>query len=254
MTLDQIINTRLSDIIISNYKAVDLFEKYNFNYCLKGNSTLGKICQENNIQPEKIAGEFKNMNSIISDHMRFSEWTTDLMCDYIITNHHSYIKKMFPLMIRSAIYLGKRGVINSEISEMLRIMHYDFMTHLQKEEKFIFPQLRKISECELKNEKYDMPPFGSISNPVKVMSKEHEIAYENFSDIKKICENFETDRTFDERKFLFYRSLREFEIDMHLHFHFENNLLFPKAIKTEKKLLKNNSKKYFNRIKKSKNE
>lgn len=254
MITDQILNTKLSDLIFNNFHAVELFEKYNFNYCMKGNSTLGKICKENNVRPEKFIDEYKSMNSFTACHIKFSEWKADFMCEYIVTNHHSYIKKIFPLIIRSAVYLGKTRKIRSEIPEMLRLMQYDFMIHMQKEEKFIFPQLKKISQYNKENEKYEMPPFGTISNPVKVMLKEHEIAYENFSDIKKLCQNFKTEKPTNKRKYLFYTMLRDFEIDLHLHFHLENNLLFPDAVKTEKKLLKNNSKKYLNRIKKSKNE
>ena len=169
-------------------------------------------------------------------------------------------------MIRSAVYLIKRGKIKSDVSDKLKIIYSDFLTHMQKEEKFIFPQIKKISECEKSNDLYDIPPFGTISSPVKVILKEHEIAFENFSDIKRDCDNYkaEISEKKSEKKTgedsdidridLFNKMLRDFEIDLHLHFHFENNLLFPKAIKTEKKLLKNNSKKYLNRIKKSKNE
>ncbi|MFZ1321241.1 MAG: hemerythrin domain-containing protein [Ignavibacteria bacterium] len=264
--MDKIINTRITDIINNNFFIIDLFEKYNFNYSVNGNSTLGSILKENNVRPEKFINEYKNLNSFTAEHFKFSEWSVDFMCDYIVTNHHNYIRKIFPVMIRSAVYLIKRGKIKSDVSDKLKIIYSDFLTHMQKEEKFIFPQIKKISECEKSNDLYDIPPFGTISSPVKVILKEHEIAFENFSDIKRDCDNYkaEISEKKSEKKTgedsdidridLFNKMLRDFEIDLHLHFHFENNLLFPKAIKTEKKLLKNNSKKYLNRIKKSKNE
>jgi len=37
---------------------------------------------------------------------------------------------------------------------------------------------------------------------------------------------------------LLYRMLDEFEEDLHLHVHLENNILFPKAIEIEKQLIK----------------
>jgi len=259
-TLDKIINTRLTDIINYNFCAIDLFEKYNFNYCIKGNSTLGNILKENNVRPEKFINEFNRLNSFTAGYMKFSDWTVDFMCDYIIANHHRYIRKIFPLIIRSAVDLVKRGIIRSDISDKLKIMSYDFQIHMQKEEKFIFPEIKKINEFDLNKSKYDIPPFGSILSPVKVLIKEHETAFENFSDIKKECDNFKTEQTGkktgggagNDKKDLFYKMLRDFEIDLHLHFHLENNILFLKAVKSEKKLLKNNSKNYLNRIKKSK--
>ena len=38
---------------------------------------------------------------------------------------------------------------------------------------------------------------------------------------------------------LLFRLLQEFEEDLHMHVHLENNILFPKAIAAEKKLNEN---------------
>jgi regulator of cell morphogenesis and NO signaling len=39
---------------------------------------------------------------------------------------------------------------------------------------------------------------------------------------------------------LTYKELEDFEKDLHIHVHLENNILFPKAIQLEEDLIKNN--------------
>ena len=81
-----------------------------------------------------------------------------------------------------------------------------------------------------------MPEFGSVTNPIEVMIREHEHAGDALAQIRSLTENYgcladacNTYRaTFD--------SLQQLERDLHQHVHKENNILFPKAIRLERLL------------------
>ncbi|MBS1516574.1 MAG: DUF542 domain-containing protein [Bacteroidetes bacterium] len=236
--MKKMIDTKLTDIINSNFLAVELFEKYELNYCLKGNSTLGSACSEFSLKPEKVINEFSNLSSGITGHFRMHEWDIDFLCDYIVKSHHGFIRKSFPSLIKLSRNLENKGSVIEGITGKLELMESDFSEHMNKEEKFLFPHIKKIRKHETGNSEYEIPPFGNISDPVKMMVREHEIAIENFGEIKSECSGFNIKGIKDPLKKEFYELFKEFEIDLHLHFHFENNLLFPKAVKAEKKLLK----------------
>ncbi|MBK9332566.1 MAG: DUF542 domain-containing protein [Ignavibacteria bacterium] len=236
------INRKITDIVNRNFNSVDLFEKYNLNYSIHGNSTLAKVCRENKISPEHLMSEIHKLNTNISFHFKFNEWDIAFLCDYITANHHSYIKKIFPVIIKKGKYLENKKLIKKGITDKLNLIHSDFLIHMKKEEKLLFPQIKKINISDLADGLYEVPPFGSISMPVRVMFKEHETAFENLSEVKDECNNFNFDKQENDHKSEFYRFLKEFETDLRLHVHLENNILYPKAIKTEKKLLKHISK------------
>ena len=77
-----------------------------------------------------------------------------------------------------------------------------------------------------------------VESPIKMMEAEHEEAGEIFRQIAKLSNNFMPPQGACNTYLAFYAKLKEFEQDLHQHVHLENNILFPKALKLEKKLKK----------------
>ena len=75
--------------------------------------------------------------------------------------------------------------------------------------------------------------FDSLTQPVSVMEHDHDIVGDLFRDINKLSHNYAApENSCNSYKFL-YHKLKEFEDDLHLHIHLENNILFPRAIELE---------------------
>jgi regulator of cell morphogenesis and NO signaling len=82
------------------------------------------------------------------------------------------------------------------------------------------------------------PPFGTVENPIKVMEIEHENAGRLIAEINRLTGSYTTPEDACTTYKVLYKELKEFENDLHIHIHLENNILFPKAIELEKKLTK----------------
>ena len=65
---------------------------------------------------------------------------------------------------------------------------------------------------------------------------EHEVVGENLAAIRKLSHDYTLPEDACASYSLLYRLLDEFEDDLHLHIHLENNILFPKAVDLEKRL------------------
>ena len=68
------------------------------------------------------------------------------------------------------------------------------------------------------------------------MEMEHELVGKYFEEIRALTVNYTLPADACASYSLLYRLLDEFEDDLHLHIHLENNILFPKAIELEKSL------------------
>jgi regulator of cell morphogenesis and NO signaling len=66
------------------------------------------------------------------------------------------------------------------------------------------------------------------------MENEHEAVGNFVEEIRKFTKNFTLPEDACASYTLWYKMLEEFEEDLHLHIHLENNILFPKAIELEK--------------------
>ena len=71
-----------------------------------------------------------------------------------------------------------------------------------------------------------------------MMEMEHELVGKNLAEIRELSGNYSLPEDACATYSLLYRMLDEFEEDLHLHVHLENNILFPKALEIEKQLKK----------------
>lgn len=82
--------------------------------------------------------------------------------------------------------------------------------------------------------------LGSVRQPITTMLTEHEQAHEQigeyFEEIKVLCSDYTLPADACGSYNLYYRLLEEFEDDLHVHVHLENNILFPKTLALEKEL------------------
>ncbi|WP_236612890.1 hemerythrin domain-containing protein [Cesiribacter andamanensis] len=84
----------------------------------------------------------------------------------------------------------------------------------------------------------ELPPFGTVRNPIRMMEQEHESAGEGLEKIREITDNYTLPADACTTYRLAFQALQDFEADLHQHIHLENNILFPKALMLEEELLK----------------
>jgi regulator of cell morphogenesis and NO signaling len=66
------------------------------------------------------------------------------------------------------------------------------------------------------------------------MEHEHEEVGRNLEKIRTLTNNYALPEDACASYKLFFKMLEEFESDLFIHIHLENNILFPKALKLEK--------------------
>ena len=78
--------------------------------------------------------------------------------------------------------------------------------------------------------------FGSVQNPILMMMEEHTTEGDRFAKIAELSNNYTPPADGCTTYRVAFQLMQEFENDLHLHIHLENNILFPKAIEMEKSL------------------
>ena len=79
----------------------------------------------------------------------------------------------------------------------------------------------------------ELPFFQTVRNPIYSMMKEHDSAGERMRQIRSASDNFKPPADACTSYQAAYQDLEEFEKDLHLHVHLENNILFPRAVELE---------------------
>jgi len=233
----------LAEIVKTDFRSARIFENYNLDFCCKGNRALAEACNEKKLNADEILSEVTKVCTDKSSEKDSSNWKIDELAHHILNTHHVYVKKMLPVILAHTQKVSEvHGSNHPEVIEIANIFGQIFEelgSHLMKEERMLFPVILELTELEKTNSKMDVSPFGSIQNPINVMEREHVEAGDGFYRIRELSNNYNPPGEACTTYKVLYQELSEFEQDLHTHIHLENNILFPKAVELEIKLMKN---------------
>jgi regulator of cell morphogenesis and NO signaling len=105
--------------------------------------------------------------------------------------------------------------------------------HLAKEEVILFPYVVKLERALESGGVMPHGCFGTVANPIAMMTAEHDAATGLMSGIHELSHHFTTPVGACPTYCAFYDGLKEFGHDLFEHIHVENNVLFPRAIELE---------------------
>lgn len=232
---DQIIG----ELVANDYRTASVFKKHNIDFCCQGNRTINEACEAKNIDGKLVVGDLNELlNSKTDSALDYQSWPLDLLAEYIEKKHHRYVEQktteIKPYLEKICRVHGGRHPELHEISEHFNATTGELAMHMKKEELMVFPFIRKMVKAKEAGTKVAMPNFESIQFPIQAMMDEHTNEGERFRLIDELSNNYTPPEDACNTYRVTFALLKEFEQDLHLHIHLENNILFPKAIELEK--------------------
>ncbi len=215
------------------------FEKLGIDYCCGGGRTLDQACAEANIPlDEALARLEKSLTSTQSDAGK--DWQKLLLADligHITSTHHAFVREESPrIQALAAKVVGVHGNHHPElrqVQEIFAALAEELRVHLMKEEQMLFPYISLLEESVLAGESAPPAMFGTVANPVRMMTQEHDGAGYALRSLRSITGNYALPQDACISYRTLYQALQDFEADLHQHIHLENNVLFPRAIAME---------------------
>lgn len=233
----------IGNIVARDLRTARIFKKHGIDFCCGGKKSLEQVCQAKNIDPDLLEQEILSVTEDLPiQGSNATNWSMDFLVDYILNVHHAFIRERTPdLLFWSQKVSRVHGEKHPElilVDELFSALSDELEMHMFKEEQILFPYVRLITSAEKNQAKFSPPPFGSVVNPVSVMEHEHESAGIAITEIRRLTNDFTPPEDACNTYKAFYAGLKEFESDLFLHVHFENNVLFPGAAAMEKRLMR----------------
>jgi len=229
----------VGEIVASDYKAALIFKNHGIDFCCRGNRSIKEVCDTNNLDVNQIIGSLETvMNAKSGTSTDYQSWPIDLLVDYVEKKHHAYVESKIteirPYLAKIVKVHGNDHPELLQIEDLFNKSAGELTSHMKKEELIIFPFIRKLVEAQKSTLKIDLPHFNTIENPVAMMKKDHDNEGIRFRKIAELSKDYTTPSHACNTYKVTYALLKEFEEDLHLHIHLENNILFPEAIRLEK--------------------
>ena len=237
-------NQIIGELVARDYRTASVFKKYSIDFCCQGNRTIQEACEKKNIDTKKVLEDLVAMMEAKSESTTdYQSWPLDLLADYIEKKHHRYVQEktleIQPYLDKICKVHGERHPELLEIKEEFNASAGELAAHMKKEEMILFPFIRKMTKAKLENTKVDAAHFGTVKNPIQMMMNEHTVEGNRFRKIEELSNNYTPPLDACNTYRVSFALLKEFEQDLHLHIHLENNILFPRAIEIEKELIQN---------------
>lgn len=235
-------NQIIGELVAKDYRTASVFKKYSIDFCCQGNRTIEEACEKKNIDTKKVLEDLVAMMESKSESTTdYQSWPLDLLADYIEKKHHRYVQEktleIQPYLDKICKVHGERHPELLKIKEEFNASAGELAAHMKKEELILFPFIRKMTKAKLENAKVDAAHFGTVINPIQMMMSEHTVEGHRFMKIEELTNNYTPPQDACNTYRVSFALLKEFEQDLHLHIHLENNILFPKAIEIEKELI-----------------
>lgn len=230
----------LGQIAAKDLRKAEVFKKYGLDFCCGGKKTVKEACAEKGLDVTIVEQELQQADKLPQGRpVPYNDWRLDFLADYIVNTHHSYVKKTIPDLRQYASKVagvhGDRHLELFPISQLTDEVCQEMSSHMIKEETILFPYIKQLMAS--KGNGNGDPVYGNFTNiegPINMMEMEHEVVGKNLEKIRELSNNYSLPEDACASYSYLFKTLDEFENDLHLHVHLENNILFPKALELEK--------------------
>jgi len=234
-------NTIVGDIVKVNFKTAQVLEKNKIDFCCGGGISLQEACEKSSIDMTALIPELEAIVEVNDPDSKYIDGLElDELCDYIEKRHHTYVRENIPFLQQKLQRLCEVHSENhEELFEIKRLFDgaaENLSAHMQKEEMVLFPYIRKMVKFKRENI-LSGSEFGMAMGPINQMEEEHQVEGERFKIISELTKNYTCPPDGCNTFQVTYKTLQDFENDLHRHIHLESNILFKKALLLERVLM-----------------
>jgi regulator of cell morphogenesis and NO signaling len=228
----------LGQLAAKDLRKVEVFKKYGLDFSCGGGKTVKEACAEKGLDVTKVEQELQQADKRpASRPIPYDEWNIDFLADYIVNTHHSYIRKNLPDITTYAnkvmeVHRGQHPEL-IEINNLVKEINMILMGHMDREETVLFPLIKELVRSNPEVGPSREQKIGSIKVKIGTLELEHQLIGRKLVEVRKLSSNYTLPQDACASYTLLYKMLDEFEEDLQLHFHLENNILFAKAIKSK---------------------
>jgi regulator of cell morphogenesis and NO signaling len=153
------------------------------------------------------------------------------LSEHIQSVHHGYLDEELPGLVALAAKVetvhATRHPELAQVKGLVEDLRDDLVSHLIKEDRVLFPAIRALEAGPASF------GFGSINNPLRVMTAEHETVGDLLRRLRTATNGYQVPSDGCASYQLLYQRLEALEADTHLHVFKENSVLFPLAQQLE---------------------
>lgn len=236
--------TVIRDIIAGHPGTIEVFERYQIEFCCSGYQRLADACQAAGAATDEVLASLRATEAAVSpdEAPHWERASLRQLTGFICHHHHEYERRAIQEIRKVLAQLRAAPPPESQqldkIANLFGLLAQETLFHLAKEEHGLFPRIERL-ESMSRGEVLTSPAAPNRRREeatIRVMMEDHDAAGAMMRQIRQLSGDFTPPPGAGSQLRLLYRLLAEFERDLHRHVHLENNVLFPRALRLEEDL------------------
>lgn len=227
----------IGQTVADDYRTAQVFRSFGLDFCCGGNKTIEEACERKGVNAAEVQSALDLIGTEIDQELEYNSWPLNFLIDYIVNTHHWFVRMKVPEIEfyanKVARVHGDRNPELEEIRDLFLVLKEEILDHLDKEEQMLFPYINELTKADREGTGL---AGESVADPVSRMESEHEAAGEIMETIRNLSHKFTPPKDACASYRVLFQNLEGFQQDLHKHVHLENNILFPKALRLERKL------------------
>ena len=218
----QNVKTSLGDLAAANPAATRVFLRHGLDFCCGGKRSLDEACRVAGLDPAAIVSELEQEargdTSVHWDARPQAE-----LADHIENRYHATLRREMPPLVAAARKVervhAQKPAVPTGLADVLDEFLADMESHMQKEEKILFPMIRRGVRGE------------AVYMPIRMMESEHDSHAAHLARIREVTGDLQLPPYACATWTALYQGLQKIEADLMQHIHLENNILFARAVR-----------------------
>lgn len=230
--------TSVREVALQVPESTRLFETLKIDYCCGGNKPLTEACTSAGVEVDNVIALLSVLSRKDKETVDFQKLSLTELITHILETHHVFTKSELDRLDSLTEKVISAHATNHpellKVGDLFRQLSADLKPHMFKEEQILFPYMKAMELADSQNQPRPFAPFGTVDNPIRMMTKEHDTAGDILRELRTVTSDYRVPSDACISYQTLYQALEEFEKDLHHHIHLENNILFPKAAKLER--------------------
>ena len=231
--------TTIREIVATDFRTAAVFQRFGLDFCCNGCRTIEQGCREAGADETAVLRELASVLDTPEGRTpRFAEWDSAALVNYIVANHHGYVRHTLPVLLQHTRKIadlhGERHPELRHIARLFERVSDEMVDHMAREERILFPFVIAMDEAKGSGHPLPVAPFGTVENPIRTMEHEHRFVGDAMAEMRMLTNGFTPPEDGCATYRVCLQELAAFEDDLHAHVHLENNILFPRALEIER--------------------
>lgn len=213
----------LAEIATTRAGAARVLHHHGLDFCCGGNVTLEEACRRRALDAAAIMAEIAAAETRSGDFLRVDTLPVDDIVKHVLDHFHASHRVELPHLLEMARKVEtvhrEKASCPKGLADHLAHVAAELESHMQKEEQVLFPLF--------------LSGRGHMARmPVQIMELEHVEHGQNLARLRQLAHGYQPPSDACNTWRALYLGLEELERAVMEHIHIENNVLFPRALRS----------------------